>query len=139
MFKSSKKIHYITNIEMKIEKPSYVPVAEGVHLVEIYKVEECVNRYSGDPQCRVIFKLVDEEVSSCLISFFRPVLHPRANIMKLFDALDLEIPDDASEIDLEQYVERQLKVKVEHNQKPDGRVYADITEYIKVTTFNPGT
>lgn len=124
---------------MKIEKQTYPPVPEGVHVVEIYKVEEVRNPFNGEAQCRVIFKPVDEGIKSCLIGFFRPVLHPRANIMKLFDALGLDIPDDTDEIDLGQYVGRRLKARVEHNQKPNGRVYADIVEYLELITFNPNT
>jgi len=118
---------------MKMTKPEYPPAPEGVYTVEISKVVEMVNPFSGKPQYRVVFKVVDKKGISPLVDWINPVLDPRSKLIKLCNALGLKIDNLADEIFLEEYVGRQVSVRVERKFKK-GRAFANIAEYMRPRT-----
>jgi len=112
-------------------KPEYLLVPEGTYEAEIYKINEIVNKFSTKPQSQIVFKITSKEGCSPLVDWFNPVLHPKAKIYQLINAIGLKLSDYTKEIDLEDFIGRQLRITVKHKSK-GGKTYANIVKYSKL-------
>ncbi len=104
-----------------------ITVAEGEYLVEVLEVTQ--EEGSVAPYLKWKFK-VNGKVHNGASLFYNTSLATQAlwNLRSLLEALELEIPDEDTDMDVDDFVGRQLMVNVEHDTY-EGKKQAKIVDF----------